>query len=110
MWKEGKGNLGNSGTTVSCAILRGNRLFTASIGDPTIIIGRLDPNGKPIGEKVTANHKPYDPEVIKRIEQMDGKVEPIKKMMRGIWRSNEIPLQSSLPQLNLGDLEISGVL
>ena len=33
LWKDGKGYLGNSGTTVSCAVLQGNRLFTASIED-----------------------------------------------------------------------------
>ena len=108
MWKEGKGNLGNSVATVSCAIIRGNRLFTASLGDSTIIIGKLDPNGKPIGEKVTANCKPYDPEVTEGIEQMDGKVEPIKKAMRIVCKSDELPSQSSFPQLNitqrLGDL------
>ena len=86
-WKEGKGNIGNSGTTVSCAVLRGNQLFTASLGDSAIIIGRLDPDGKLIGEQIAANHKPYDPEEKKRIESI---VEPIKKEMRVIWKPNEL--------------------
>ena len=106
--KEGKGDIGNSGTTVSCAILRGNQLFTANLGDSGIIIGRLNPDGKPTGQKVTANHKPYDPAEKDRIEKMGGKVEPIKKVMRVIYKSDEMPSHLSFPQLNisrsLGDL------
>ena len=76
-------------------------MFTASIGDSTIIIGRLDPYGKPIGEQVTVNHKPYDPEEKKRLEKMGGKVEPFEKAMRVIWKSDKLLSQSSFPQLNM---------
>ena len=83
-------------------------MFTANLGNSTIIIGRLDPNGKPIGEQVTANDKPYDPEEKKKIEKMGRKVEPIKKVMQVIRKSDELPSQSSFPQFNitqsLGDL------
>ena len=83
-------------------------MFTASVGDSAIIIGRLDPNGKPIGEQVTANRKPYDPDEKKRIEKMGGKVEPNKKKVRVIWKYDKPPSQSSFLQLDmmksLGDL------
>ena len=70
----------------------------------------MDPNDKLIGEQVTPNHKPYDPEENKRIDKMGGKVEPIKKVMGVMWesdvipmKSDEMPLQSSFSQLNLTD-------
>jgi serine/threonine protein phosphatase PrpC len=56
------------------AIIRGNTIIGANIGDSRVTIGKLGPNGKIISEEFTHDHKPDTPDEKKRIIAAGGRV------------------------------------
>lgn len=65
-----------SGTTLSMAIVRGNRITGVNIGDSRVIIGKDsgDGTGKLVAEQFTEDHKPDTPKEKQRILQHGGRV------------------------------------
>lgn len=62
-----------SGTTLSMAIVRGNKITGVNIGDSRVIIGK-EVNGKVETEEFTRDHKPDLPEEKERIIAAGGRV------------------------------------
>ena len=62
-----------SGTTLSMAIIRGNRITGVNIGDSRVIIGKTV-EGRIVEEEFTHDHKPDLPEEKKRIVEAGGRV------------------------------------
>lgn len=62
-----------SGTTLSMAIIRGNKLIGVNIGDSRVILG-LEKNGKLVAEEFTHDHKPDSPGEKERILAAGGRV------------------------------------
>merc|ERR1719276_601594 len=65
-----------SGTTLSMAIIRGNRITGVNIGDSRVIIGKDsgDGSGKLLAEEFTTDHKPDSPNEKERILAAGGRV------------------------------------
>jgi serine/threonine protein phosphatase PrpC len=65
-----------SGTTLSMAIIRGNRITGVNIGDSRVIIGKDagDGSGKLVAEEFTHDHKPDTPKEKERILKAGGRV------------------------------------
>lgn len=64
-----------SGTTLSMAIIRGNRITGVNIGDSRVIIGKMNTtNGQMEAEEFTRDHKPDLPEEKGRILAAGGRV------------------------------------
>lgn len=65
-----------SGTTLSMAIIRGNRIIGVNIGDSRVIIGKDagDGSGKLVAEEFTHDHKPDSPAEKQRIIEAGGRV------------------------------------
>mmetsp|Transcript_22155 Transcript_22155/g.33808 ORF Transcript_22155/g.33808 Transcript_22155/m.33808 type:complete len:330 (+) Transcript_22155:358-1347(+) len=63
-----------SGTTLSMAIIRGNRITGVNIGDSRVIIGKENSNGRIIAEDLTIDHKPELPKEKERIMACGGRV------------------------------------
>jgi len=62
-----------SGTTLSMAIIRGNKIVGVNIGDSRIIIGK-QVDGKLVAEEFTHDHKPESPGERERIIAAGGRV------------------------------------
>mmetsp|Transcript_819 Transcript_819/g.1413 ORF Transcript_819/g.1413 Transcript_819/m.1413 type:complete len:282 (+) Transcript_819:126-971(+) len=62
-----------SGTTLSMAIIRGNKLIGVNIGDSRVILG-LEEGGKLAAEEFTHDHKPDSPGEKERIIAAGGRV------------------------------------
>mmetsp|Transcript_31348 Transcript_31348/g.65995 ORF Transcript_31348/g.65995 Transcript_31348/m.65995 type:complete len:366 (+) Transcript_31348:134-1231(+) len=62
-----------SGTTLSMAIIRGNKLTGVNIGDSRVILG-LEKDGKLVAEEFTHDHKPDTPKEKERILAAGGRV------------------------------------
>ncbi|KAL9191010.1 hypothetical protein ACHAXT_000716 [Thalassiosira profunda] len=62
-----------SGTTLSMAIVRGNKLTGVNIGDSRVILG-LEEGGKLVAEEFTHDHKPDTPGEKERILAAGGRV------------------------------------
>ena len=62
-----------SGTTLSMAIIRGNKITGVNIGDSRVIIGKEE-GGKLIAEEFTHDHKPDTPKEKERIIATGGRV------------------------------------
>jgi len=62
-----------SGTTLSMAVIRGNKLIGVNIGDSRVILG-LEKDGKLIAEEFTHDHKPDTPLEKERILAAGGRV------------------------------------
>uniref|UniRef100_A0A7S2E162 PPM-type phosphatase domain-containing protein n=1 Tax=Helicotheca tamesis TaxID=374047 RepID=A0A7S2E162_9STRA len=62
-----------SGTTLSMAIIRGNKMTGVNIGDSRVIIGKEE-NGKMVSEEFTHDHKPDSPKEQERIIAAGGRV------------------------------------
>ncbi|CAH1966508.1 unnamed protein product [Acanthoscelides obtectus] len=60
----------DSGTTATCAILRGNDLYMAHAGDSRAVLARRDG----VAEDITLDHKPTDQPELDRITKAGGKV------------------------------------
>jgi len=65
-----------SGTTLSMAIIRGNRLTGVNIGDSRVIIGKVHGTGNTslVAEEFTHDHKPDTPKEKERILAAGGRV------------------------------------
>jgi len=63
-----------SGTTLSMAIIRGNRITGVNIGDSRVIIGKDGGDGKLVAEEFTHDHKPDTPKEKERIVAAGGRV------------------------------------
>lgn len=65
-----------SGTTLSMAIIRGNRITGVNIGDSRVIIGKDagDGSGRIVAEQFTEDHKPDTPKEKERILSSGGRV------------------------------------
>lgn len=63
-----------SGTTLSMAIIRGNRITGVNIGDSRVIIGKDDGNGGITAEEFTHDHKPDTEGEKERIIAAGGRV------------------------------------
>uniref|UniRef100_A0A7S2A7W6 PPM-type phosphatase domain-containing protein n=2 Tax=Trieres chinensis TaxID=1514140 RepID=A0A7S2A7W6_TRICV len=62
-----------SGTTLSMAIIRGNRITGVNIGDSRVIIAKEE-HGKLVAEEFTHDHKPDSPKEKERILAAGGRV------------------------------------
>jgi len=62
-----------SGTTLSMAVIRGNKIIAANVGDSRVIIGK-QVNGKLVAEEFTRDHKPDSPGERERIIAAGGRV------------------------------------
>lgn len=62
-----------SGTTLSMAIIRGNKLIGVNIGDSRVILG-MEQGGKLVAEEFTHDHKPDSPKEKERILAAGGRV------------------------------------
>jgi serine/threonine protein phosphatase PrpC len=62
-----------SGTTLSMAIIRGNKLTGVNIGDSRVILGKED-SGRLIAKDITFDHKPDSPKEKERILACGGRV------------------------------------
>jgi len=62
-----------SGTTLSMAVIRGNKIIAANVGDSRIIIGK-QVKGKLVAEEFTHDHKPESPGEKERIIAAGGRV------------------------------------
>lgn len=62
-----------SGTTLSMAIIRGNKLIGVNIGDSRVILG-VEKHGQLIAEEFTHDHKPDTPKEKERIIAAGGRV------------------------------------
>lgn len=62
-----------SGTTLSMAIIRGNKLIGVNIGDSRVILG-LEKKGQLVAEEFTHDHKPDSPGEKERILAAGGRV------------------------------------
>jgi hypothetical protein len=62
-----------SGTTLSMAIIRGNKLIGVNIGDSRVILG-LEKDGEIVAEEFTHDHKPDSPLEKERILAAGGRV------------------------------------
>lgn len=63
-----------SGTTFTSAVIRGNTMTTANIGDSRSTIGYRTPDGGICGVAISQDHKPDLPEEKARIEAKGGRV------------------------------------
>jgi serine/threonine protein phosphatase PrpC len=64
-----------SGTTLTIAVIRGNMLTTANVGDSRIVLGTVNPlTGKLMAERLTVDHKPDLPLENHRILNSGGRV------------------------------------
>lgn len=63
-----------SGTTLSMAIIRGNRITGVNIGDSRVIIGKDDGSGGIVAEEFTHDHKPDSDGEKERILEAGGRV------------------------------------
>ena len=63
-----------SGTTLSMAIVRGNKVTGVNIGDSRVIMGRTDPNSRLTFQDITLDHKPDSPAEKERILACGGRV------------------------------------
>jgi len=63
-----------SGTTLSMAIIRGNKITGVNIGDSRVIIGKDMGDGKLVAEEFTHDHKPDTPAEKERILAAGGRV------------------------------------
>eukprot|EP00794_Sanderia_malayensis_P014107 gene14107-15581_t len=85
-WPKRKdGTKSTSGTTVTCAILRGRSLFIAQLGDSRAVMATKDQTGIH-GRFITAEHKPEDPAERSRIESIGGAVAISNGTCRVVWR------------------------
>lgn len=62
-----------SGTTLSMAIVRGNKITGVNIGDSRVIVGKEE-NGRIVAEEITHDHKPDSPGEKERILAAGGRV------------------------------------
>lgn len=62
-----------SGTTLSMAIVRGNKVTGVNIGDSRVILGKEE-NGRLVGQDITFDHKPDSPKEKERILACGGRV------------------------------------
>lgn len=62
-----------SGTTLSMAIVRGNRIIGVNIGDSRVVIAK-EKDGKMVAEELTHDHKPDSPKEKERILAAGGRV------------------------------------
>ena len=63
-----------SGTTFTCAVIRGNTMTTGNIGDSRSTIGYRNAAGDITGIAISQDHKPDLPEEKARIEAKGGRV------------------------------------
>ncbi len=63
-----------SGTTFTCAVIRGNKILCANIGDSRTIIGYRNDKSSATGLALTIDHKPDLPAEKARIEAKGGRV------------------------------------
>eukprot|EP00984_Skeletonema_dohrnii_P018641 scaffold8743_cov50-Skeletonema_dohrnii-CCMP3373.AAC.1 len=61
-----------SGTTLSMAIIRGNKLIGVNIGDSRVLLGQEE-DGKLVAEEFTHDHKPDSPGEQERIIAAGGR-------------------------------------
>lgn len=64
-----------SGTTASIAVIRGNRMYVAHVGDSAVVLGVQDDPSLPFirAVEVTQDHKPELPRERERIEGLGGR-------------------------------------
>ena len=67
-----------SGSTATMVLIRGDRIYSAHVGDSRAVVSRLLPNGKREALVLTPDHKPYLPEEKIRIEACGGEVKKLE--------------------------------
>ncbi|KAL1501264.1 hypothetical protein ABEB36_006619 [Hypothenemus hampei] len=109
MWREqskwpktSSGLPSTAGTTASVAFIRRGKIYIGHVGDSGIILGYQEPGSTEWKAKpLTKDHKPENPEEMKRIEQCGGKVVSKSGVPRVVWNRPKIghqgPVRRSTP-------------
>ena len=96
-----------SGTTVACALFRGDHIFIANVGDSAIVLGKANPKygkrgeQKVIAQCLTTRHVPNNKEERERIENLGGSVSAFNRV---VWGQKHL-LQSNGRQINEESLD-----
>lgn len=96
MWKEvdkwprtASGLPSTAGTTASICIIKNSKLYIGHVGDSAIVLGhnesKSDKNVRPKAKLLTKEHKPDDPDELKRIELSGGEVVAKSGVQRVVW-------------------------
>eukprot|EP01026_Neomeris_dumetosa_P028061 TRINITY_DN2275_c0_g1_i1.p2 TRINITY_DN2275_c0_g1~~TRINITY_DN2275_c0_g1_i1.p2 ORF type:complete len:348 (-),score=34.41 TRINITY_DN2275_c0_g1_i1:5231-6274(-) len=88
------------GTTCSVAIIEGNTLWVANVGDSTIVLGSQYPSGKVQATQLTVNHNGNNPEEQKRLTCKQNKISIMKdgyiRLEEGDWHGYELAMTRAL--------------
>ncbi|XP_045171809.2 uncharacterized protein LOC123533902 [Mercenaria mercenaria] len=96
MWKEvdkwprtASGLPSTAGTTASICIIKNSKLYIGHVGDSAIVLGcnesKSDKIVRPKAKLLTKEHKPDDPDELKRIELSGGQVVAKSGVQRVVW-------------------------
>ncbi|KAL4224231.1 Protein phosphatase 1D [Mactra antiquata] len=96
MWKEvdkwprtASGLPSTAGTTASICIIKNSKLYIGHVGDSAIALGcndsKTDKIVRPKARFLTKEHKPDDPDELKRIENSGGQVVAKSGVQRVVW-------------------------
>lgn len=87
-WPKRKDGLNStSGTTATIAIIRGNKLYIAHVGDSAAVIATKNDDSEVYCSKdLTKDHKPESLEEKSRIEALGGRVASTNGVPRVVWK------------------------
>lgn len=74
MLRHMQGNADFSGTTFVCAVIRGNDMWVANVGDSRVTVGMRNSDGSISARNVSQDHKPDSPGEKERILAAGGRV------------------------------------
>ncbi|CAD5223118.1 unnamed protein product [Bursaphelenchus xylophilus] len=89
-----------AGTTVSCALIRHGKIYTAHCGDSRIVLVRETSMGFSHTD-LTADHKPEDHKELARIERDGGSVSRVSLVPRVMWVRRHSDRTESVPFLSI---------
>ncbi|CAD5216619.1 unnamed protein product [Bursaphelenchus okinawaensis] len=89
-----------AGTTVSCALIRNGKIYTAHCGDSRIVMVRETSMGFSHTD-LTADHKPEDHKELARIERDGGSVSRVSIVPRVMWVRRHVDRTESVPFLSI---------
>lgn len=109
MWREqskwprtSSGLPSTAGTTASVAFIRRGKIYIGHVGDSGIVLGYQEPGSSVWkAQPLTKDHKPENPDEMKRIESCGGKVVSKSGVPRVVWNRPKIghqgPVRRSTP-------------
>jgi len=105
-WPKRKdGHYSTSGTTVTIAIVRNNKLFVAHVGDSAAVLAKKY-NNIMVTEELTIDHKPDNTEEKSRIQSLGGRVAVTNGVPRVVWKRQ---VRNASPQLGQSTLKFEYV-